>query len=114
MKKIGVAITTYNRPEYFKQCIDSMPEVRELRKLDFMKIDIEGFEYKALLGATNTIKKHKPDMLIEIHTWDNYEGVYGLLKEIDYKFFDLEMNKIKLSTHFPHQIFHIYVTTKST
>ncbi|MES2622907.1 MAG: FkbM family methyltransferase [Patescibacteria group bacterium] len=34
-------------------------------KVDFIKIDVEGFEYEALVGLTETIKKYKPKMLIE-------------------------------------------------
>ena len=90
--------------------LDSIPEVVKLNKLDFMKIDIEGFEYKALKGSINTVKRHKPKMLIEIHDQKNYKGVYNLLKELGYKFFDLKMNKIDLSTDFGKQVFHIYAS----
>lgn len=36
-------------------------------KPDFIKFDIEGFEYKALVGAFKTIRDSKPNMLIEIN-----------------------------------------------
>lgn len=36
-------------------------------KLDFVKIDAEGFEYFILDGARQTIAKHKPSMFIEIN-----------------------------------------------
>jgi|GEM_PF-1972367 len=35
---------------------------------DILKVDIEGAEYDFLLGALNTIKKHKPIFYIEIHS----------------------------------------------
>jgi len=92
--------------------LDNVVEVAKLKKLDFMKIDIEGFEYKALLGGRNTVKKHKPNMLIEIHSRENYEGVYNLLRELDYKFYNLENNKVDLKTDFGKKVFHIYVTAK--
>jgi len=92
--------------------LDSVKEVANLKKLDFVKIDIEGFEYKALLGGRNTVKKHRPNMLIEIHDQKNYKGVYNLLKELDYMFFDLKMNKIDLNTDFDKQVFHIYAKAK--
>jgi len=38
-------------------------------KLDFIKLDIQGFEYKALLGGINTIKNNMPTIFIE-----NYDG----------------------------------------
>jgi len=40
-----------------------------LPKLDFIKLDIQGFEYKALMGGINTIKKNMPTIFIE-----NYDG----------------------------------------
>jgi FkbM family methyltransferase len=43
--------------------IDSL----NLKRCDFIKMDIEGNEYKALLGAAETIRAHKPTMLIEIN-----------------------------------------------
>jgi len=35
---------------------------------DVVKIDIEGAEYDALVGARRTIEKYKPTILVEIHT----------------------------------------------
>jgi FkbM family methyltransferase len=43
--------------------IDSL----NLSRCDFMKLDCEGWELWALKGARNTIRKHKPVMLIEIN-----------------------------------------------
>ena len=41
--------------------IDSM----NLPRLDFIKLDIEGFEIQALKGATESIRKYKPAMWVE-------------------------------------------------
>ena len=38
-----------------------------LRRLDFLKLDIEGFEYEALQGAQELIKKYHPKLLVEVH-----------------------------------------------
>jgi hypothetical protein len=40
-----------------------------LPKLDFIKLDIQGFEHKALIGGINTIKNNMPTIFIE-----NYDG----------------------------------------
>lgn len=36
-------------------------------RIDFMKIDIEGFEINALRGAARVIREHRPRLVIEVH-----------------------------------------------
>ncbi len=36
------------------------------RKVDFIKMDVEGLEISVLNGLDETIKKHSPTMLIEV------------------------------------------------
>lgn len=38
-----------------------------LKRLDFLKLDVEGFEINALAGAFETIRRCKPVMLIEVN-----------------------------------------------
>jgi FkbM family methyltransferase len=62
--------------EYIGQAIDyrseQLQETRlvaidnmDLVRLDFLKVDIEGMEMEALVGARETIRTHKPQLLIE-------------------------------------------------
>lgn len=92
--------------------LDSIPQVRDIERLDFMKVDVEGFEHNALKGGLETVKKHRPDMLIEVHNRENYENIHKMLTKLDYKFYDINMNEVDLGTKFKKQVFHIYVTTK--
>lgn len=39
----------------------------EFRRLDFLKVDVEGMEVKALRGASDTIKRFKPVMWVEVN-----------------------------------------------
>jgi FkbM family methyltransferase len=68
MKNTGARFT---RPGGDIECItlDSM----ELESLDFLKLDIEGGEPDALLGAVNTLAKFKPVVLFEDkYLWKRY------------------------------------------
>lgn len=42
--------------------------VEPMARLDFIKIDVEGFELAVLKGGVDLIKKFKPRMMIEVHT----------------------------------------------
>lgn len=38
-----------------------------LRRVDFIKMDVEGYEPEVLLGGTETLKQHRPLLLIELN-----------------------------------------------
>jgi FkbM family methyltransferase len=46
--------------------LDDCIKENNLPKPDFIKMDIEGMEYNALLGMAGTIKKYKPSIHIEV------------------------------------------------
>ena len=48
------------------QTLDDYCEKNEIDKIDFIKIDVEGHEYKTLAGGMKTIEKLMPTMLIEM------------------------------------------------
>lgn len=73
--------------------IDSL----HMDKLDFMKIDVEGYEGYVIEGAMDTICKYKPVIAMEV--WKNHFGEFDLeytknkfhrLIEIGYKIFHIE------------------------
>jgi len=47
--------------------IDSFIEQIDIKKLDIIRMDIDGYEYKVLDGMIHTLKKFKPTFIIEIH-----------------------------------------------
>ncbi len=57
---------------------------------DFVKIDIEGYEYPMLLGARETVEKARPMIFVELHSSSpedrerNWRAVYNFLNERGY------------------------------
>lgn len=71
--------------------IDSL----NFKNVDFIKIDVEGFEYDVLQGAKNTILKYKPLIMVEVHckrdhaSFNNRQNIFNFFKNINYEFLDL-------------------------
>lgn len=74
--------------------IDSL----ELKRVDFIKIDVEKMELEVLKGAENTIAHCKPVLVIEVIKSDK-EAIKMCLKE--YEFFDFGMNLLCISKSSP-------------
>jgi len=67
--------------------LDRMVEDLRLRRVDFLKMDIEGAEQKALEGAADLLRRWKPQMAVAVeHTDDwlaNAKSVRDLVLEIN-------------------------------
>lgn len=61
------------------RCLDDF----EFDNIDFVKIDVETFEYDLLLGAEKTLRKHSPLIFIEIFD-EFYPKVDQLLRQYGY------------------------------
>jgi FkbM family methyltransferase len=79
--------------EKVKLCkLDSLNFLKK-KKIDLIKIDIEGHEIKALRGSTNLIKKNLPIVLFELINSDitkNSSKVINFLDKFDYDFYQIK------------------------
>jgi FkbM family methyltransferase len=79
--------------------IDKIMHENNLKKLNFIKLDIEGAEYLAILGGLKSIKKFKPLIYFECNKLVDYTRIKKLMKKLEYKiyFFNkeglLELNR---------------------
>jgi FkbM family methyltransferase len=65
--------------------LDDFVKEFKLKKIDFMKIDVEGAEIPLLNGAKNTLKKFKPKLAIET---SEFEKIKKMLAPLGYKKFE--------------------------
>lgn len=74
-------------------------------KIDFIKIDVEGYELFALQGLAATIKKHQPKIVFEfdknyqLKTHENPYAIFDYLTSLGYIFYEIrryENIKIKI------------------
>ena len=79
--------------------LDSFLETLQIKTLDFIRMDVEGYEFNILEGMKNSIKKFKPMIQMEVHTsllgnektkklleWimsEKYEVVYNIVRQLD-------------------------------
>tara|TARA_B100001250_G_C19780270_1_gene781542 strand:+ start:1022 stop:1846 length:825 start_codon:yes stop_codon:yes gene_type:complete len=82
LKKSTYSSYTTQKSEIIK--IDDY--LKDLNKLSFIKVDVEGADLLVLKGAINNIKKFKPIIMIEIE--DRYIDSYNISREDIKSFFD--------------------------
>jgi hypothetical protein len=78
--------------------LDSYVKNKEIKKIDFIKIDVDGGEYEIIMGAINTLKKFKPFILIELSSRefkDQSIKIINLFKSWGYTFYSVENKKFK-------------------
>ncbi|CAN5376225.1 hypothetical protein BH09BAC3_BH09BAC3_13220 [soil metagenome] len=64
--------------------VDDFVESRKIDKVDYIKMDIEGAESKALEGAINTIRRDKPKLAIAIyHSAEDFVNIPSWIMNLD-------------------------------
>ncbi len=67
---------------YIEQDRNAQTNKFNLKKLDFIKIDVEGNEMQTLRGAKKTIEKFKPILMVEMEQRHHKENLWTLISEI--------------------------------
>jgi len=79
--------------EFRVQCttLDAIAEDMKFDHVDLVKIDVEGAEVKVLVGAKQTLQRHRPDLIVEINpvTLKRFSGtdpaeLYRCIREYGY------------------------------
>lgn len=75
--------------------IDNMVSEMSLQTVDFIKIDVEGYEEKVILGSENVINIWHPQLIVEIHTHELGVKVFQLLRKFGYTIYNINELKIE-------------------
>jgi FkbM family methyltransferase len=76
-KKGGMEVTTITLDELIKFTNIPLPDVA--------KIDVEGAEFRVLMGGRQTIEKKKPILFLALHSPENLKSCSELLQRVGYR-----------------------------
>lgn len=87
--------------------LDTYVVSNNIEKINFIKLDVDGFECDVLNGAVNTLINYKPTILMELAPYVLYERGYSLahllaiMDKINYQFYPLGSRKrLPMSEHY--------------
>jgi FkbM family methyltransferase len=104
--RVRQEITKHPHKEWSIQVVP-LDALNSLPPPNFVKIDVEGFEYNVLEGMKNTIASHRPAMCIEINGVThaikrrNVLRILNFLSSFDYKLFHIETHQTISSGYVP-------------
>ena len=70
--------------------MDTFIKQNDLKRIDLMKIDVEGHEPQVLEGFSNYLSQFRPTMLIEILNSDIAEKVHNCVRELGYLYLNID------------------------
>jgi FkbM family methyltransferase len=88
--------------------VDQICDEEQIAKLDFMKVDVEGFEVFVLKGGDKIIRRDKPAMLVEMNpptlkrAGVSCEELADALEQYDYRLFIAQRKNLVPLTTLPH------------
>lgn len=101
--------------------LDRASSIFHLQQPDFVKLDVEGLELNALLGARELLAEVRPDFHIEIHAGtsmskkENTLAILRIFREYEYRVYDIEReSSIELHEEHFGPLGHIFATTDNS
>ena len=87
--------------------LDGFCRRRNISRVDLIKIDVEGYEFKVLKGAMEMIEKYRPKVCIELNepclldTGTSGEEIFNYFKKRNYQMYALDKKRGLLKTESP-------------
>jgi FkbM family methyltransferase len=97
------SIQEWNEGEKFNVPCELLDDILGDRKIAGIKMDIENFEYFALLGASNILKRDKPIVYLELWDNENRTQCFDFLKGLDYEVYVMHKNSLVKFNERVHQ-----------
>jgi FkbM family methyltransferase len=88
------SITEWNVGQTFEVKMNTIDQLVGDRKVAAIKLDVENFEYFALLGALECLKRDHPILYLELWENDNRANCFQLLLDLGYKIYIAENGKL--------------------
>lgn len=63
--------------------LDDWTQSKNISKIDFIKIDVEGNEMKTLFGGKNTIQQFKPTLMVEMEQRHHKTPIWDEISEVE-------------------------------
>jgi FkbM family methyltransferase len=97
------SITEWNEGEEFKVHVDKLDNLINGQSIQGIKIDVENFEYYALMGGKRIIETNHPIIYTELWDNENRKKCIELLGQMNYNVNVIDNNKLVPYNHKQHK-----------
>lgn len=112
--------TMWSTPEVVQMRIESIPDAASRLNVipQFIKLDIESYEYEAIKGSLEFLARHKPVLFLELHL--NYldqrnipaSTVVQMVEECGYRFYASSGSQLKASELYDSPLPNVHVIAR--
>lgn len=85
--------------------IDNFVKENNIESVDFIKVDVEGFEVSVILGMINVLNTVKPDLWIEVGV-NTFQEIFDILLPLGYILVDVQGSNVLLLNKSRHNVLH--------